>query len=215
MPRPVAAAAGLATVLTYNTWLAAQPLFEHGEVFAGYLSELSAADQPHDLFFRVGDMLTGLLVAVLALSVHTATRRRPGGTAGRRWRRLVAVGLLVFSIATILDAVFVLDCAPSHDVACHAAERQVQLSASHYIHEATSVSAQLGATGSLVAGIMALRSGRWFVVVVGLGVVHVIALAVMVIMLGLGQPGMGYLQAVTVATASLWFSAVGLGVLDR
>lgn len=213
MPRPVAAVAGLATVLTYNTWLAAQPLFEHTGVFAGYLSELSAADQPHHLFFRIGDMLTGLLVAILALSVHSASRHRPGGTAGRRWRRLVAVGLLVFAVATILDAVFVLDCAPSHDVACHAAERQGQLSASHYIHEVTSVSAQLGATGSLVAGIMAVRPRRWWLL--GLGAVHVLALAVMMIMLGAGRSGIGYLQAVTVFTASLWFAAVGLGVLDR
>ena len=37
---------GASTLLTYNTWVAWRPLNGDARVFDGYLSELSASDQP-------------------------------------------------------------------------------------------------------------------------------------------------------------------------
>jgi hypothetical protein len=117
--------------------------------------------------------------------------------------------------------VFALDCAPTHDVACHRAEDSGELSVGHATHEVTSVAAQVGVSGSLIAGVLvlglrrvahaSLKRGNRFVVV--LAVVHVLALAIM--LLAIGASGVGYPQAVLVATASLWFAVVGLGVLDH
>jgi hypothetical protein len=210
-------------VLTYNTWLIAIPVWGHRRVFGGYLSELAASDQPHHWFFRAGDFVTGMLALILAAGVHAATNLLSAKSRRGRWRSVVLVGLLLFAGATLLDAVLALDCAPSHDSACQRAEEQDQLSLGHHLHEATSVAAQVGATGSMVAGALNLTVERSvdglstsrdrFIVV--LAVVHLVALVVMITMLATGHPALGYGQAVTVGTASLWFAAVGLGILDR
>jgi hypothetical protein len=49
-------------------------------------------------------------------------------------------------------------------------------------------------------------------VVLVLVVLEVVSLLVLLAMVALGLPGLGLPQAVTVAVASLWFAAVGLGI---
>lgn len=43
---------GVSALLSYNTWLLGWGLNGQSAVFNGYLSELSASDQPNNLFFR-------------------------------------------------------------------------------------------------------------------------------------------------------------------
>jgi hypothetical protein len=222
--RRIVAAAGMATLLSYNTWLTAVPVQGHRRVFGGYLSELAASDQPQHWLFRAGDLLTGLLALVLAAAVHAAMSSSRPRSRGDRYRLMVLACLLLFAAATALDSVFALDCAPSHDTACQRAEDQAQLSLSHRLHEVTSVAAQVGATGSMTAGVlsvttngsdeMILGAGRRRFVVV-LFVVHAVALATMITMIAADARALGHGQAVTVGTASLWFAAIGLGILDR
>jgi hypothetical membrane protein len=219
--RRVAAVAGLVTVLTYNTWAAWRPLNGRAALLDGYLSELGALDQPHDLFFRGGDLLSGLLVVVVGLHARSRWRaRRPGTTS--RWEALAWAGLLLFAVATVLDACCALDCSPTLETACRVAEEQGRVSWRHAAHTWTSVGAQVGITTSLVAGWLGLvrRPGARHEpltrrrVALGLAVVEVVALLVLVVMDGLGVPGLGYPQAVTVVAASLWCAVVGLGGLD-
>ncbi|GAA1840582.1 DUF998 domain-containing protein [Microlunatus capsulatus] len=219
--RPVAAVAGLVTVLTYNTWAAWRPLNGHATLLDGYLSELGALDQPHDLFFRGGDLLSGLLVVVVGLHARSRWRARRAGTTSR-WEALAWAGLLLFAVATVLDAFCALDCSPTLETACRVAEEQGRVSWRHAAHTWTSVGAQVGITTSLVAGWLGLvrRPGARHEpptrrrVALGLAVVEVVALLVLVVMDGLGVPGLGYPQAVTVVAASLWCAVVGLGGLD-
>ena len=56
---------GVATLLTYNTWVLWKPVNGNAGIFDGYLSELSASDQPHNFFFRGGDLITAAILLVL------------------------------------------------------------------------------------------------------------------------------------------------------
>ncbi|SHG92536.1 Protein of unknown function [Streptoalloteichus hindustanus] len=118
---------------------------------ASYVSEHSAAKQPYRWFFRLPDVLAGVLLLVAAgvLSVLT------GGRVG---------AALVFGVAflggtTAGIAVFPLDCALSRDQLCRAAEEAGELSTAHTVHQVLSVLAFLA---SVIAAFAAqhLTTGR-------------------------------------------------------
>lgn len=214
------------TLLTYNTWLLWQPMNGQRAIFQGYLSELSASDQRHSFFFRGGDLITAVIVAALGLRAialwrghHRAADRgarpRPG-----RWWPVAWASLLIFALATFFDAFFAMDCSPTLSPQCRVAEEAGRLSAVHYAHTFTSVGAQVGIVASLVATYVAMvRSSRQTRIrrriVLGLASVEVGALAVMLVLLVLDRPGLGYPQAVMVVIASLWFAAVGFRLVGE
>lgn len=201
---------GAFTLVSYNTWVLWLPVNGHPGILNGYLSELSAGDQPHDWFFRGGDLVTALLVTALAVGWL------------RRWRRgwplVTGAALLLFGVATALDAFLGMDCSPTLSEACRLAEETGRLSPGHYAHTVTSVSAQAGIVASMTAGYVTLWRRRGSVrtsqrlrrLVLVLAVSEVVALTVMMVLLGLGLPGLGYPQAAMVVIASLWFALVGV-----
>ena len=79
-------------MLTYNTWLLWRPLNGHARIFNGYLSELSASDQPHNFFFRGGDLITALIVRRPGDQDHVLWRRRNAVARMRTGRALVGGG---------------------------------------------------------------------------------------------------------------------------
>lgn len=209
-------ALGGLTLLTYNTWLWWKPLNGDARIFDGYLSELSAADQPHHAVFRGGDLITGLIV--VALGVRTVVLLRRSRPPRARWWWVAGIALLVFGLSSMVDASVAMDCAPILNESCQAAEERGQLSTAHYAHTYSSVGAQAGIVVSMGAAYVAMRRSRLGIgraqgTVLTLGVIEVLALTVMMIMLAAGLPGLGYPQVVTVLVASLWFAAVGLGLL--
>jgi hypothetical protein len=214
------------TLLTYNTWVLWRPMNGHQQIFNGYLSEFSASDQPHSFFFRGGDLITAVIVAALGIRAVLLwrTHRRAARTGRRpgpgRWWLVVALALLVFGVATFFDAFFAMDCSPSVSEQCRVLEESGQLSAVHYAHTYTSVGAQAGIVASMIATFIAMmrstqqtRARRLVVLVIC--VVEVVALTVMMTMLILQAPGLGYPQAVMVAVASLWFAAVGFRLVGE
>lgn len=216
----------VATVLTYNTWVVWRPMNGHREIFNGYLSELSASDQPHSFFFRGGDLVTALIVLALGVRALLLWRQhRRAADAGLRsapgrWWVVAALALLLFGLSTFFDAFFAMDCSPSLSEQCRVLEETGQLSAVHYAHTFTSVGAQTGIVASMVATYIAMmRSAQQTLarrVVVGvLSVLEVVGLVVMMTMLVLDLPGLGYPQAVMVAVASLWFAAVGFRLVGE
>jgi hypothetical protein len=214
------------TLLTYNTWVLWRPANGQAVIFEGYLSELSASDQPHHLLFRAGDLLTAVIV--LAIGSRAALRwnqqHQRALTAGRRpssrWWILSWLGLLIFGVTTFLDSFFGMDCSPTLSQTCRAAEESGRLSLVHYLHTYTSVGAETGIVVSMVAAYLALaRTARWArrppivrQIVLGVAVGEVAALVAMMALLIAGRPGLGYPQAVMVLVASIWFALVGLGL---
>lgn len=153
---PLAALAGI----TYGSFLLEHLFSPDLSVVDGYVSELSARDQPYHLLYGGGDFVTGVLVITVAVLV---LRTRPTGWAVAGW---VLFGL--FGLAAIGDAVFPLDCAPSLETTCALRERAGMLSFSHGFHTVTST-AVIGC-GTLALVILAIDAraggrrtalGRW------------------------------------------------------
>lgn len=204
------------TLLTYNTWVLWQPMNGNARIFDGYLSELSASDQPNNLFFRGGDMITALIV--LALGVRALLIWRHHSPHRQRWWVVAGLALVLFGVSTFIDSFFAMDCSPVLSETCRVAEESGQLSTIHYAHTYTSVGAQAGIVASMIATYVALRRGQLGIGrrqggLLALCAVEVLALTVMMIMLAAGLPGLGYPQVVMVAAASVWFAAVGFGVV--
>ena len=142
---------GAAAVVSYNTWLAGPFLTGDAGVLSGYLSELAAADQPYQWFFRLGDLLAAAVFATIAVLGRTGWSYWLG-----QWSSRVSAALLAAAGATALDAVVNLPCAESRNAACAAVP-----SLSRRIHEISSVSVGIAllAVIGLVAAALVQQDG--------------------------------------------------------
>lgn len=147
----------LATVagIAYATFVLENVLSPKLDVINGYVSELSAADQPFHLVYSAGDFATGVLSLLVALGTLRKLTRRPLATAG--WAFL---GL--FGVCAIGDASFPLDCAPSLETWCALRERSEHVSFSHEFHSFTSSAVIVcGVAALLLLSLAARRYGWW------------------------------------------------------
>lgn len=117
----------LVSGLAYSSWVLAGWLNPPLHSIDSYASELAATDQPLSWLFRSGDAIAGAAALAAGLLV---VRHRP---------RLGWACVTVFGLCTLADvALFPMECAPSIDPTCAAAELAGELSARHYIHTVTS-----------------------------------------------------------------------------
>jgi hypothetical membrane protein len=141
--------------VSYSSWVLEIFLSPHIDVLDGYVSELSARDQPYHLVFSAGDFITGVLTIMVAVTALLRLRRRPLAVTG--W-----IFLLSFGIWAIGDSVFAMDCAPSLDTACALRERADKVSFSHQFHDVTSSMVIFcGIAAILMLSIAARRYGWW------------------------------------------------------
>ncbi|MFI0351692.1 DUF998 domain-containing protein [Actinomadura sp. 9N407] len=141
--------------ITYATFLLEHFLSPDLDRVNGYVSELSAADQPFHLVYSSGDFITGVLAITVAGTALVTLRRRRWAVAG--W-----IFLALFGLCAIGDAVFPLDCAPSLETRCALLERTDRLSFSHSFHAVTSsLVITFGVAALLSLSIAARRYGWW------------------------------------------------------
>lgn len=148
---------GLAAVaaVTYATFLLENVLSPKLDFFNGYVSELSAVNQPFHTVYSTGDLVTGVLSVLVAVETLRRLRRRPLATAG--W---ACLGL--FGVCAIGDASFPLDCAPSMETWCALRERSAHVSFSHEFHSVTSSGVIVcGVAALLLLSLAARRYGWW------------------------------------------------------
>ncbi|MCO6011192.1 DUF998 domain-containing protein [Actinoallomurus purpureus] len=148
---PLAAVAGI----VYSSWVLQFLINPHLDAVNGYVSELSATDQPYHGFFSGCDFLAGAVsIAVAALVVR---RFRPRGWALGGW-----LALLLFGAFSIGDSLLAMDCAPNSDPTCALRERAGTVSFAHEFHSVTSTLVVMSGIVSLIAlTIAARRYGRW------------------------------------------------------
>lgn len=150
-----AALLALIAAITYSTFLLEHFLSPGLDGINGYVSELSAIDQPYHSVYSGGDFITGALAISVALTALTTLRRRP-------WAVLGWTCLALFGLCAIGDAVFPLDCAPSLNTRCALLERAELVSFSHSFHAVTSSMVIIFGVGALLAlSIAARRHGWW------------------------------------------------------
>jgi hypothetical protein len=154
VPAGVVVLAAVAAV-SYATFLLENLLSPKLDFVNGYVSELSAVDQQFHAVYSAGDLVTGALSILVALTTLRRLSRRPLATAG--WTFL---GL--FGLAAIGDASFPLDCAPSLETWCALRERSEHVSFSHEFHSVTSGAVVVfGVAALLLLSLAARRYGWW------------------------------------------------------
>jgi pimeloyl-ACP methyl ester carboxylesterase len=113
-----------------------------------FISELAARGQPYSTGFRAAELVTGLaLVAGVAAGWLRAPRNR--------WLVTAGAALALLGLLTAIDCLMPLDCPPSSDPACRAAEIAGTVSFQHQVHTTTGVLetlAALVACAALTAG---------------------------------------------------------------
>jgi hypothetical membrane protein len=198
--------------ITYASWVLQFAVNPGLDPVNGYVSELSASDQPHHYLFAACDFLSGLLTIVVVVAVLRAVR--PRGYALVGWLALVVFG--AFSIA---DSLFAMDCAPNSDTSCALRERAGKVSFAHQFHSVTSTCVVTAGIVSLVAlTIAARRHRRWPVIARWSWLLLVLETVTAVATLPLMYFGvlLGVIERVQVAMISIWlFVIAGQLYTDR
>lgn len=141
--------------ISYSAWVLEFPLRARVDPVDGYVSELSAVDQPWHWLFSAGDLVSGVLAIAAAVLCLICLERRGWSLLG--WGFLMAFGF--FAIG---DAVFTMDCAPSTDTTCALRERAGLVSFSHEFHDVTSsLVIAFGIAALLALGIAARQYRPW------------------------------------------------------
>jgi hypothetical protein len=190
--------------LTYGSWVLQFVVNPALDPVNGYVSELSASDQPYHYLFAAGDLVSGLLTITVVVAVLRAVH--PRGYALVGWLALVVFG--VFSIA---DSLFAMDCAPNSDTTCALRERAEKVSFAHQFHSVTSVCAVTAGIVSLIAlTIAARRHRRWPVLARWSWLLLVVETVAAVTTLPLMYFGvlLGVIERVQVAVLSLWLFVI-------
>jgi hypothetical protein len=154
LPFPIAILAAVAAV-TYSSWVLGFMLRPGLDFVDGYVSELSASDQPLNWVFSGGDLVTGVLMIIVATAALIMLVPRPWSVAG--W-----LFLLAFGFWAICDAVFSMDCAPSMDTACALRERAGNVSFAHSFHAVTSMVVITCGIASMLCLSIAARRYQWW-----------------------------------------------------
>lgn len=152
VPAFVAVLAAVAGV-SYCSWILQFVLNPELDPVNGYVSELSATDQPLHSLFAASDFLSGLLMAIVAIVVLRLLRPRG-------WELTGWLALLVFAAFSIADSLSAMDCAPNSDTTCALRERAGQVSFAHKFHSVTSTIVVTAGIISLIALAIAARRGR-------------------------------------------------------
>lgn len=147
------------TAVSYAAWLVGAVVNPGVDELYGYVSELSARDQPASGFFRAGDALAGVLGGCAA--VVGALRLPPARTRATTVAVLVGWGgLALFGVATAVDATLTpMDCATFTESGCALREAFGASSTAHELHAFTSTLAGAGALVAMAALTVAARRG--------------------------------------------------------
>lgn len=200
---PLTAVAAIAVAgVAYSAWFLQfflNPALDAGN---GYVSELSATDQPyHDLFAGI-DLLSGALAAGVAGLL--LLRVRPRGWALTGWSALA-----LFGAFSIVDSLSAMDCAPNSDTTCALRERAGTVSVAHELHSVTSALVVVCGIVSLVALAVAARR-RGGVIVRWSWPILVVETTTAVATLPLMYVGvfLGVMERIQVTVISLWLFVI-------
>ena len=193
----------------YTSWVLQLLLPSSLSPWTSFASELAASGQPHAWVYRCGDLAAGSLFVLAGLA---GLRQRPG--AG--WRRTGILWLMVvFGLATVIDALCPMSCVTTIDAACSARELAGDVPLTHLVHNATS--AVGGAAFWGVVLLAAWRPGRsrmaWLLVVLGAAWIVATIWTLLAQVPSLAPLLLGLAQRVELMLAALWLFAYGVGWL--
>lgn len=179
-----------------------------------FVSELGGRGEPNAIFFRLSDLVAGTLLLIggaAALSLLPASRIL----------RLGVVCSMVYAGLTLADAFLPLDCPPTVDPACRAAEEAGDVSWQHAAHNVTGALEGFTAPAAMLLialGVWGLRrrgklphewEGVWqFLVIVG--VLYGAASLAIAVIYTFGGAELGILQRVQIVLYALAMGTIGM-----
>ncbi|MFZ5850040.1 MAG: DUF998 domain-containing protein [Actinomycetota bacterium] len=173
------------------------------------ISDLAARDQPTSLLIRGGDVVGGLLVAVLA---GLLWRQLPPGRAGRGG----CAALAVFGLGGTMAGLVPMDCAISASGACRAQDLLGGGGGPDLLHAAASAGSDLAGVASLGLLGWQARGRRGWSVVAGLGLGGVVVLGALSALVGAlawhPTGPVGLLQRIQQLGFSAWLLALALAL---
>jgi hypothetical protein len=122
--------------VAYSMWILEFVLPTGLSPVRSFVSEHYVISQPYHALLRSADVVAG--VAYMA-AASRLTRLLPHGLAGTA----VAIGLGVFGLTTVTDAVFVPDCIATTDPVCERLELTGHVSWQHLLHLGSSAASQI------------------------------------------------------------------------
>ncbi len=150
--RLVGAVAGVVGALAYSSFLLGPAVHSKLSATTSFPSELEAAGQPYADFFRLTDIVSGLLIVVVAWALYRLLPRD----------RSLSLGCLLtaaMGAASVSDGATTMGCAPSLSAACHARDQTITglLSQTFESHTLSGLAGFLGGAGGMLLIGLALR----------------------------------------------------------
>ncbi|MYS82525.1 DUF998 domain-containing protein [Embleya scabrispora] len=207
-----AALGGIVGGLAFSSFVTDLPSRSRLSMMGSYVSELSVAGRPASGRFRATDIVAGTGIVLLAAAL---ARRMPPGR--RRWSGCCA--LAAGGLASIVDGLLPMACAPSVDARCRARHRTgvvTQVADPHVVSSLAGFSALI--LGILLVAMIVRRlpaPGPWQrsgpIVAVLLATLGAAEVA-----LGMNDTyGVGLLERIQILIISGWLCAAGVFLLRR
>lgn len=160
--RLVGAVGGVVGALTYSSFLLGPAVHSKLSATTSFPSELEASGQPYADFFRLTDIVSGLLIMMVAWVLYRLLPRERSLSQG-------CLLIAVMGAASVCDGATTMGCAPSLNAACHARDETIigLLSQTFESHTLSGLAGFLGgAGGMLLIGLTLRRSSaatsmRW------------------------------------------------------
>jgi hypothetical protein len=122
--------------VAYSMWILEFVLPTSLSPMHSFVSEHYVVSQPYHALLRSADVVAGVVYMVVASRL---ARMLPHDLAGAA----VVIGLGVFGLTTVTDAVFVPDCIATTDPVCERLEFTGHVSWQHLLHLGSSVASQI------------------------------------------------------------------------
>lgn len=180
--------------IAYSTWVILPRIDPELSIITAFVSEYAADGRPGAGLMRTGDAIAGAFMVAIAVLV---------AAPGPRWVRLMlSGGLMLAGASTIGDAMLPMECTPSLDAACLAAEKNNTVGPAHQLHSVTSSLVGIGIGTAVIASIIIWRR-RAIAVTLAAGVL--LSLALSAFNGVAGEPlALGIVQRISLAMVSLW-----------
>jgi hypothetical protein len=143
--RPATVTAAVVGAATYSAFLLASLGPSRLPVATSFPSELEATGQPYNVWFRLADAVSGLLIIATIVGVY-----RLDEVARRHWR--AGAFMAAAGAASVTDSITTMSCAPSLSSACRARDDTVTglLAQTLESHTLSGLVGFLGAAGGMV-----------------------------------------------------------------
>ncbi|CAM2980365.1 DUF998 domain-containing protein [Skermania piniformis] len=211
--------------ICYSSWLLEFVLDLGLDPTDSFLSELDAVGRPYRWVFALADVITGVLVILVAATALILRKRSPSPLGPPS--RLTTTGwvaLMIFGGATVADATLPISCIPTPDHPCPSSPSGLfpQL---HHVHALTSTVAVNAIFVAMIAFTVAafrLRRGAAYRLgrgaalrTAGLTWLLIGSIATVWLLVADNLPGdyaLGVAQRIQVGMMSLWLVTLGIAV---